>query len=176
MQTFSRLIRFLPRSKSSFFRNRALREDTGASLIEVSLILGILAPAMLMGTAGAAGFVYASIEVSNAAHAGAAYAAEYYIANSNTALPTSSQVTSAVQNDAPELTAVLKPGTSISVTMATGCTGGAATTGNSIPSCSSGVLPYVQVTTQATVAPLTAFSGLPSSITMSSQAVINLVN
>jgi hypothetical protein len=155
---------------------RPLRRESGASLVEVALVIGILAPAMLFGTAGAAGLVYASIEVSDAAHAGAAYAAEYYIANSNTALPTSTQVASAVQNDAPELTAVLMPGTSLTVTMATGCNGGSATTGNSIPSCGTGVLPYVQVTTQATVVPFTAFAGLPSSLTMSSRATINLVN
>jgi Flp pilus assembly protein TadG len=157
-------------------RLRLFREEAGASLVEVSLILGFLAPAMLLGTVGTAGMVYSSIEVSNAAHAGAAFAAEYYIANSNTALPTSAQVTSAVKNDAPELALVLKPGTTISVSMATGCNGGAATAGNSIPSCSSGILPYVQVTTQATVVPFTAYSGLPSSITMSSEATINLVN
>jgi Flp pilus assembly protein TadG len=153
-----------------------LRGENGASLVEVSLILAILAPALLLGTVGAAGLVYASIEVSNAAHAGAAYAAEYYIANSNTALPTTTQVTTAVQNDAPELTALLKPGTTLTISMATGCNGGSATTGNSIPSCSTGVLPYVQVTTQATVVPFTAFAGLPHSLTMSSQATINLVN
>jgi Flp pilus assembly protein TadG len=157
-------------------RGNVLRSENGASLVEVSLVLAILAPALLFGTAGAAGLVYASIEVSNAAHAGAAYAAEYYIANSNTALPTTSQVTTAVQNDAPELTAVLKPGTSLTISMATGCNGASPTTGNSIPSCGTGVLPYVQVTTQATVLPFTAFAGLPHSITMSSQATINLVN
>jgi len=162
--------------KRLFARANSLRGESGASLVEVSLILAILAPPLLCGTVGAAGLVYASIEVSNAAHAGAAYAAEYYIANSNTALPTTAQVTTAVQNDAPELTAVLKPGTSLTISMATGCNGGSATTGNSIPSCGTGVLPYVKVTTQATVLPFTAFSGLPSSLTMSSQATINLVN
>lgn len=159
-----------------FHRLRTLRNENGASLVEVSLILAILAPALLLGTAGAAGLVYASIEVSNAAHAGAAFAAEYYIANSSNALPTSAQVTSAVQNDAPELTAVLKPGTTVTVSMATGCNGGSATAGNSIPACSAGVLPFVQVTTQATVVPFTAFAGIPKSLTMSSRATINLVN
>ena len=150
--------------------------ESGASFIEVSFILGILAPLMLLGTTGATALVYADIEVSNAAHAGAAYAAQYYIANSNTALPSTSQVTTAVQNDAPELTGMLKSGTSFTVSMATGCNGGSATSGNTVPICGSGVLPYVQVTAQATVVPLTAFAGLPKSITMSGKATINLVN
>jgi Flp pilus assembly pilin Flp len=164
------------RTSGLLARWRAVRGESGASLVEVALIVGILAPVMLLGTAGVAGLVYASIEVSNGAHAGAAYAAEYYIAHSNSALPTSAQVTTAVQNDTHELTAVLKPGTTLTVTMATGCNGASATTGNSLPSCSSGVLPYVQVTTQATVIPFTKYAGLPSSITMNSQAIINLVN
>jgi hypothetical protein len=155
---------------------KALLGESGASLVEVSLVIGILAPALLLGTAGAAGFVYASIEVSNAAHAGAAFAAQYYIGSSDTALPTSAQVTAAVQNDAPELNAVLKSGTTLTVTMATGCNGGAANAGNTIPTCSTGVLPYVQVTAQATIVPFTAYIGLPNSLAMSSQATINLVN
>jgi hypothetical protein len=171
-------LKLAQRSKSRLRRAFlvSLRGDSGASLVEVSLVIGILAPALLLGTAGAAGFVYASIEVSNAAHAGAAYAAQYYIGSSDTALPTSAQVTAAVKNDAPELNAVLKSGTSLTVTMATGCNGGAANAGNTIPTCSAGVLPYVQVTAQATIVPFTAYIGLPNSLAMTSQATINLVN
>ncbi len=154
---------------------KGLCSESGASFIEVSLIVGILAPLMLLGTTGAAALIYASIELSNAAHAGAAYAAQYYNASSTPALPTSAQVTTAAQNDAPELTNMLKSGTSLSVSMATGCNGGAATAGNTIPTCSSGVLPYVQVTAQGIVVPLTAFAGLPKSITMTTKATINLV-
>ncbi|HEX3891896.1 MAG TPA: hypothetical protein VHW46_04925 [Terracidiphilus sp.] len=158
------------------FHLAILRDESGASFIEVGIILGILGPLMLLGTAGAAGLIYAAIEVSDSAHAGAAYAAQYYISSSDTALPTSTQVSTAAQNDASELTAMLKSGTNLTVTMATGCNGGAATAGNTVPVCSTGVLPYVQVTTQATVVPLTAFAGLPKSISMSNTATINLVN
>jgi hypothetical protein len=131
---------------------------------------------MLLGTTGAAALIYSSIEISDAAHAGAAFAAQYYISNSNTALPSTSQVTTAAQNDAPELTPMLKSGTTLTVSMATGCNGGAATAGNTIPTCGTGVLPYVQVTAQATVVPITKFVGLPNSMTLTSTATINLVN
>ena len=156
-------------------RCKDLASESGASFVEVALVLGILGPLMLLGTAGAAVLIYSSIEVSDATHAGAAFAAEYYKNNSST-LPTASQVTTAAQNDAPEITTMLKSGTSLSVSMATGCNGGAATAGNTVPSCGAGVLPYVQVTTQAQVMPLTTFVGLPNSITMGTTATINLVN
>ncbi|HEX4286764.1 MAG TPA: hypothetical protein VHZ28_16850, partial [Terracidiphilus sp.] len=82
----------------------------------------------------------------------------------------------AAQNDAPELTPMLKSSTTLTVSMATGCNGGAATAGNTIPTCGTGVLPYVQVTAQATVVPITKFVGLPNSMTLTSTATINLVN
>jgi len=175
MRRFAHLI---PQNRStghspSFFR-RLWNEENASSLVEVSIILAFLAPAMLLGTSEMAGMIYASIEGSDAAHAGAAYAAEQYYKSSDTALPTTAQVTAAVKNDAPELVNMIKPGTTFTVTMATGCNGGAATNGNTIPTCSAGVLPYVQVTTQATVAPLAGF--LPGTLQVNNRAIMNLVN
>lgn len=152
------------------------RDEGGAALVETALILSLLGPPLLLGTAEIGGALNASIEVTNAAHVGAAYAAQYYIQNSSSALPTTAQVTSAVQNEAPEVMNMLAPSTSLVVTMATGCGTGTATTGNSLPSCSSGVLPYVQVTTQASVTPLIYFPGLGKLLTINGGAVVNLVH
>jgi Flp pilus assembly protein TadG len=159
-----------------FANLKRMRGEDGVSLVEAALFLAIFAPLMLLGTVEISGLVYASIEVSNAAHAGAAYAARVYIANSNTALPTQAQVTAAARNDAPELVNMLPSGTQLSVAMATGCGTETASTGNTVPSCGSGTLPYVQVTTQATVAPLFQFFQFIQVPTMTSQAKINLVN
>jgi hypothetical protein len=69
----------------------------------------------------------------------------------------------------------LESGTSFTATMATGCGTGAAAAGSTVPSCTSGTLPYVQVTGTATVVPLIRFFST-TSLTMTSQAKINLVN
>ena len=98
------------------------------------------------------------------------------MANSNTALPTQAQVAAAVQNDAPELQPMLKPGTQLSVTMATGCTGSAPVAGNSIPSCVAGVQPYVQITAQAMLRSIVNAPGLPPSLTLTRTATMVMVN
>lgn len=152
------------------------RDESGASLVEVALIFGLFAPVMVLGTVEVGGLVYDAIEVANAAHAGAAYAAQFYIGSSGLSLPAQTLVTTAAQNDEPEVTAFLASGTSLTVTMATGCNGGTATVGNAVPSCSGTTLPYVQVSTKATVVPLVRFYGLPSTLNIASQATMNLVN
>ncbi len=149
--------------------------ESGASLVETAFFLALFAPLLMLGTFEMGGLVYASLEVSDAAHAAAAYAAQYYMANSGSALPTQSQVTAAAENDAPELLSMLKSGTQFTATIATGCGTGSATTGNSVPSCGSGTLPYVQVSAQATVTPMIQFLGFIKSPTLASQAQINLV-
>lgn len=153
-----------------------LRDNSGGALVETALMIGLFAPTMLLGTTELAGLVYASIEVSDAAHAGAAYAAQSYVASSDTALPTQAQVTTAAQNDAPEIASMLAPNTTLSASMATGCNGSAASAGNTVPACAGNTLGYVQVTVQAQVTPLVNFPGLPKSLTLASQATMNLVN
>ncbi len=158
------------------FQWSRLCDNAGGALVEMALMIGLFAPVMLLGTSELAGLVYASIEVSNAAHAGAAYAAQSYISSSDTAIPTQSQVAAAVQNDAPEITPMLTPTTTLTASVATGCNGSAATAGNTIPACTGNTLPYVQVTSQAQITPLVYFPGLPKSLTLTSQATMNLVN
>lgn len=153
-----------------------LSAQSGASLVETALILAFLGPPLILGTTAIGGTINASIELTNATHAGAAYAAEYYILHSSTTLPTQAQIASAVQNEAPELLNQLAPSTSLTVTTATGCGTGMASIGNSVPSCSAGVMPFVQVTTQAAVSPLIWFPGLPSSLNVGGQATVNLVH
>jgi Flp pilus assembly protein TadG len=150
--------------------------ESGAALVETALVLSLLGPPLLLGTVEIGGALNASIEMSNAAYAGAAYAAQYYIQHSSSALPTTTQVTSAAQNEAPELLNALAPSTSLTVNMYTGCGTGSPTAGNSVPSCSTGVIPYVKVTTQASVSPLIRAPGLTNLLTISGAATVNLVH
>lgn len=156
-------------------RTKKPQLEEGASLIELALLLGILGPVLLLGTAEVSAFVFASMELSDATHAAASYSAQYYMSQSTPALPTQAEVTAAATNDAPELVKMLSSGTSLSVSMATGCGTGSATAGNTIPSCSSGTLPYVQITATATVTPIVKFLNF-TSFPMTSQATVNLVN
>jgi Flp pilus assembly protein TadG len=155
-------------------RVRKARHEDGSSLVELALLMGILGPLLLLGTTELSLYVYASVELADATHAAASFASQFYFENSNSVLPTQAQVTAAATNDAPELVSMLKTGSTFTATMATGCGTGAATTGNTLPACSSGVLPYVQVTGSATVVPIVSF--LPrTSVAMTSQARVNLV-
>ncbi|HEY2860613.1 MAG TPA: TadE/TadG family type IV pilus assembly protein [Terracidiphilus sp.] len=156
-------------------RIKSIGRTDGASMVELALVVGFFGPLLLLGTAELSILVYDSIELADAAHAGADYASQYYIANSNTALPAQSQVTTAVTNDAPELVGMLKSGTSLTATISTGCGTGSASAGNTVPTCNSGTLPYVKVTATATVVPI--FQGFRlSSVTMTSNATVSLVN
>jgi Flp pilus assembly protein TadG len=142
--------------------------------MEFALLLAFMGPLLLLGTAELSIYIYASVELTDATNAAAAYAAQYYYENSNSSLPSQTAVTAAATNDAPELVGLVKSGTSFTATMATGCGTGAATTGNSIPTCTGGALPYVQVTGQATVSPIVKFFK-QNSISMTSQSRMNLV-
>ena len=158
-----------------FSRWKRLRTEGGASLVELALVLGIAGPVLVLGTLEIAVFVYSSIELTDATHAAADYAAQYYIQSSSTSLPTQDEVTTAAKNDAPELLNMLKSGTSLTATIATGCGTGTAVSGNTIPTCTSGNLPFVQVTGTATVSPIATYFSI-SPITMTSKAKIDLVN
>jgi Flp pilus assembly protein TadG len=149
--------------------------EAGASLVELALVVGILGPPLLLGTLEISVFLYSSIELTDATHAAAAYAAQYYIQDSGASLPTQAEVSAAAANDAPELVGMLKSGTSFTATMATGCGTGTATTGNTVPTCTSGTLPYVQVTGTVTVVPIAHYLSF-ASLTMTSTAQVDLVN
>ena len=155
-------------------RTRRARGEDGGSIMEFALLMAFLGPLLLLGTTELSIYIYASVELADATNAAAAYAAQYYYENSNSTLPSQAAVTAAATNDAPELVSLVKSGTSFTATIATGCGTGAATTGTSIPTCTGGALPYVQVTGQATVSPIVKLLSL-SSIKMTSQSRMNQV-
>ena len=54
-------------------RGREMRGDAGGAIVEMALMIGIFGTPMMLATVESATWVYSSIEVSNAAHAGAMY-------------------------------------------------------------------------------------------------------
>lgn len=167
-------------------RLRFLRDENGGSLTETALILMFLAPILVCGTFELASLVFAGIETYNAAHAGVSFAAEFY---ENTAyssdtgtLPTQAQVQDAVNREVDDVSnSGLFSSTSPSATIYTGCNNNSGvssgpTSGNTVPTCGTGYLPYVEVTVTNTITPSLHFYGLPSSYTVSQTALINLVN
>jgi Flp pilus assembly protein TadG len=145
---------------------RDLREDKGQAFVELALVMPIFI-LLLVGIAEVGRLAYASIEVSNAARAGVAYAAQ-----SHTTAQDATNIQLAATQDAPNITS-LSATTSYScscesstgvMTAAGSCTG-ISTAPGSCPSPSRIVL-YVQVNTTAPVDTLFHFPGIPSTVTL----------
>jgi Flp pilus assembly protein TadG len=143
-----------------------LRENSGQAFIELALVLPIFI-LLLVGAAEVGRLAYASIEVSNAARAGVAYAAQ-----SHTTAQDATNIQLAASRDAPDITSLTAtPTYSCSCESSTGVmTAPAACTGistgvGSCPSPSRIVL-YVRVTTAAPVNTLFHLPGIPSTVTL----------
>jgi Flp pilus assembly protein TadG len=148
-----------------------LHEDKGQAFVELALILPIFI-LLLVGAVEVGRIAFASIEVSNAARAGVAYAAQSRTTAADN-LPTGGIVQAAKQ-DALEIT-------SLSATTSYACScenskGVTPTPGSctgvdtvSCPSPSRIVL-YVQVTTTAPVDTVFHFPGIPSKVTLGGYA------
>jgi hypothetical protein len=122
---------------------------------------------------------YFSIEATNAARAGAAYAAQgtAFAATTNLAA-----IQTAAENDAPDLTSV----STLTVTSSTACqcdNAGVFTPTGTTESCTVAastclspgrVITYVQVNTSAPVSTIWSWPGFPSSITVLGQAIMRI--
>lgn len=145
-------------------RLRNLRGESGNAMVELALSVS-LAITLLVGAAEFGTLAYSAIEVSNAAHAGAAYGAQSHITADDV-----SGMKTAATNDAPDVSG-------ISATAARSCkcsNGGASTC--AVTDCSgSRIVEYVTVNTTATVSPKFALPLLPKSYTMTGKAVLRVV-
>jgi Flp pilus assembly protein TadG len=143
---------------------RGLGNESGDALIELALSLTLLTT-MIIGTAEGAFLAYSAIEVSNAAHAGAAYGSEDHA----TADDTTGMQTAATQ-DAPNVS-----GISATSSRFCKCSNGAASM-CSVNDCSGmRIIEYVQVNTTATVSPTIKLPGTPSTYTFTGQAIMRVV-
>jgi Flp pilus assembly protein TadG len=144
------------------------RGDSGQAFVELALVLPVFV-LLLVGAVELGRLAYASIEVSNAARAGAAYGSQNHITASDTA-----NIRLAATKDSPEVTSV-----SAVVTQACYCsnapgTGITCSTAGSTCTSPDRILEDVQVTTTAPVQTLFGFPGVPSTVTLRGQAIMRV--
>ena len=145
---------------------RDLREDKGQAFVELALVLPIFV-LLLVGIAEVGRLAYATIEVSNAARAGVAYAGQ-----NHTTAQDSTNIQLAATQDAPDVTSLTATTSqscacesSAGVMGAFGSCTSISTAAGSCPSPSRIVL-YVQVITTAPVNTVFHFPGIPSTVTL----------
>lgn len=136
-------------------------KSSGQALVETALTVPVLI-LLLLGVAELGRLAFAAIEVSNAARAGAAYAAQ----NGSTASDTTG-IATAASNDAANLTG-LTTTSSISCI----CSDGTAASCTDNSACStSHIEESVTVNTQVSFSPMIHLPGLPTTFTLQGQAV-----
>lgn len=140
-----------------------LRSDCGNALIELAIGITILTT-LILGAAEFGRIAYASIEVNDAAHAGAAYGS----ANRTFAADTAN-VTNAAKKDAPDVS-----GMTASAVYWCQCSDGSASTCLPTDCTGTRIIEYVTVNTSGTVDPLVYVPGLPKSYTLTGHAVMRV--
>ena len=144
---------------------KSLISGAGQSLVELALVFPLFLILLLAGTEFAR-FAWASIEVSNAARAGADYGAQTHITAASTAA-----IETAALNDGVNLTGLAATATQYCVCSTAESTKISCSTGlTSCPSPAT-VLVYVQVNTTATVTPVVHYWSLPKTFTVNGYAV-----
>lgn len=147
-----------------------LRSDSGDTLVELALLLPILT-LLLVGTVDLGRLAYMSIEVANAARAGVQYGQQNASTWSNV-----SGMETAATNDAPDLVGASSGNLTAVATYWCQCSDGTGV----VPSCSPSPtscpsthrVNYVEVVTTATYKAWFPCPGIPSTTTLTSQAVM----
>jgi len=139
--------------------------DGGSSLLEMAFLVPILLT-MLVGVIDFGRAYYLSIEVSNAASAGALYGSQ-----STTTAQDSSGMHSAALSAAPNVSGLSATGSTYCE-----CYGSTGTVSCSNPGCSgsSHVIQWVQVNASATYTPLIRYPGVPSSFSLQSESTVRV--
>jgi Flp pilus assembly protein TadG len=137
-----------------------LRAERGGALVELALTMPILI-VLFVGAAEFASLSYASIEVSNAAMAGAQYGTQSITTEADTV-----GIQTAASNDAANITLG-----ATTVTPSCICSNGSAST-CAVVDCTGSTMEHIlTVQTQAAIDPGFHLPGLPSSFTLHGQAV-----
>ena len=144
-------------------RRRALGDDRGQALVELAVGLGVFA-ILLAGGVEYGRLAYAGTEVTDAARAGVQYGAQ----SSTTATDTSGIQLAATQ-DAPDVTGMTATSKLVCV-----CSDGSASTCAGTDCLTSRMIESVQVNTSATVTTPLHVPGLPTSYTLTGQAVMRV--
>jgi Flp pilus assembly protein TadG len=136
------------------------RRMKGQSTVELAIAFPVLA-LLLVVVGDFARVFYTAIEVANAARAGVQYGAQSYA----TAIETD-KIKQAVLNDGANLSG-------LSATTSNICMCGGQVVACSPPQCSQPQT-YVKVTATATFTPILKFPGLPTSVPLSSTAIMEV--
>lgn len=163
-----------------------LQDEHGGALVEVALVASFILLPMMLGAFELGRVAHYAVETQNAARAGASYGAE------NVSNASSTTVTQAAKNDAPDLSSLsVTPGSACvceTLTIATNSpsynpsTGTTACTNSIITSCTTSnattvqyVINYVTVSTSATVSPIFSVAGLPGSYTLHGYSALRVL-
>ncbi len=153
-----------------------LRNENGNALVELGVVFGILSVPFLLGTGEMGIVVYDSIEISNAANAGASYGMQSLTNAANTA-----SITSAAQAEATNFGTALAVTPTTYYACATAVAGtqytGASAQSTATAACTgtgNRAIEFVQVKTSATVTPSIHCPGLPTSFTLNGFAVMEV--
>jgi len=154
-------------------RGREMRGDAGGAIVEMALMIGIFGTPMMLATVESATWVYSSIEVSNAAHAGAMYGM-----TSATLAADTSGITAAARAEATDF------GTNLTVTPTVYFACSAAIGGTQYSTQSAAVtactgsgnhaLEFLQVSTSASVTPPIHVPGLQQTLTLNGTSVMEV--
>ena len=160
----------------------ASSRERGSSLVEATLVAFFVLIPLLVGVVDFGRAYFYSIEIANAATAGAEFGAQ----NTGASMINASGIKTAAQNEAPDIatTCTSTPGACWVSGYPLGQWGcecsGTATAGGGTNSCSlsasacTHLVNFVVVTAQATYTPLFSVRGLFPPITLSSQAKVRL--
>lgn len=148
----------------------------GSALLEVALIVSIFGIPLLIGTSEMGFLAYYSMEVSDAAYAGASYGM-----NSTTYAANASGITSAAQTEAPDFGSGLAVTTSTYYACSLALAGTQYTGSNAQANANAGctgatnhAVQLVSVQTSATVTPQVHCPGLPSTFTVTGFSVMEV--
>lgn len=155
--------------------SRILANTTANATLEMALTISILGAPLLLGTAAVGFLIYDSIEVSNAAHAGAAYGMLSDAFAHNT-----TQISAVAHAEASDLGANLTVATPTIFFACSAAINGAqfSTSDQAETACgNSGIssnqpLEFIQVNTAASVPPIFQFPGLPKQWILRGQSVM----
>ena len=150
--------------------------ESGNALVELAITLPLFV-LLILGAGEIANLAWASVEINNAARAGAAYGS---VSRANSAPSNLGNIQLAAQNEAPKLITSLSQVTS---TQLCTCVGASASSSpitcdqNALTSCPppSIIQVAVQVNTQAAVSPLIHYPGLPGTYTVRAQATMRVL-
>jgi Flp pilus assembly protein TadG len=154
-------------------RCRLLREESGSSLVEVALCVSLVGLPLFVGTVEMGSMMYGSIEVSNAAHAGAEYGMM-----SATFAADNAGVIRAAQGEATDFGANLTVTPTVYFACSQAVAGTQYTTQSAANAACTGTLnhslEFIQVSTSTTVTPPIRCPGLASTYTLVGVSVMEI--